>query len=74
MKQVYVLMQGLGDSLRFRGEYDSYLCPWGDLNHFLSEYLERHDFNDDVTIKFTVMEMDDEDLDEWCRANEVEYN
>lgn len=67
--QAYVVVEPQPGSERFR-KCDVFVCPWSDLGNMLALYLEE---NEAATLKFTVKEWTEGELEAWCREQDVEW-
>ena len=72
--QQYMLMEVIGDGPKFEGNADSWLCPYEDWHHFLEEAFAMMDDPAQISnIRFTFMEMDDQEFEEYCVENEIDW-
>lgn len=70
MKNAYVLIEGLKGTKVKRG-CDSWLCPWDD---FLSVVENMMDNDHVATIRITDFSFTEEELEAYCRENEIDWN
>lgn len=66
-KEWYVWMELIGDGPKFKGKYDSWLCPWNSYESFLTELLETEEVKDEPpTVRFSLFCFNDEELREFA--------
>ena len=70
--QQYMLMEVIGDGPKING-CDSWLCPYADWPTFLWEAFEDKDAAQIANIRFTFMEMDDVEFEEYCLENGIDW-
>ncbi len=68
----YMLMEVIGDGPKIR-RCDSWLCPYEDWHDFLEEAFNDMPNQQIANIRFTVMEMDDQEFEDYCVENGVEW-
>lgn len=70
----YVLMELVGDGPQING-CDSWLCPWSDWAGFLECMFESmEDPRQIVNIRFTQLEMTDDELRAYIKQNDIEWD
>lgn len=70
----YMLMEVVGDGPKFRsnhGSFDSWLCSWGDYESFLEQMLEGSEPGQAVDVRFTFLEMTNDELAAYCNEHEI---
>lgn len=71
MKKHYVLIERVGDGPNING-YDIWLCPWADLNDFLTPPLEEIEEGVPFTVSLTILSMTDEEYAKYCADHDIE--
>lgn len=70
-KETYMLMEVIGNGPAINGA-DSWLCPFEEWQDVLIEAFG--DLEDPATIRFTVMQMDSDELESYCAEHGIEWN
>lgn len=73
MKKFYVLIERIGDGPNING-YDMWLCPWSDLNAFLTPPLEEIEEGVPFTVRLTILNMTDEEHVKYCVDHDIEWD
>lgn len=68
----YMLMETIGDGLKIN-DADSWLCPYKDFASVLHDAIDGGDPAMISTIRFTFMEMDDVEFEEYCVENCIDW-
>lgn len=71
-KNIYVLIERIGDGPDING-CDTWLCPWSDWQDFLISPLEEVEIGTPFSVKLTVLEMYDEEFQDYCEENSIEW-
>lgn len=72
----YMLMEVVGDGPRFRCNRvvcDSWLCLWGDYQAFLERMLEDGDPGKPVNVRFTFIELTDDEHAAYCEEHGIDW-
>ena len=69
----YMLMEVVGDGLKFPLYSDSWLCPIDDYADFLECMLSQSDAGQPVNVKFTFLEMTDDEHEAYCEEHGIEW-
>ncbi len=69
----YVQMHTSGPAL-FASKYEDFVCAWEDVSSYLEDLLEQDvALEQKTTVTFELMEMTEEEFEEYCDANAVEF-
>lgn len=72
-RKQYILMNVVGDGPKFRGNADSWLCLWTDRMSFLDDVLERVEPGKPVNVRFTFLEMTDDEHAAYCEEHGIDW-
>lgn len=73
-RKQYMLMEVIGDGTRFNGKFDSFLCPYADWPVFVGELFDYSAGESDIyNIRFTVLEMTDDEHAAYCEQHGIEW-
>lgn len=70
-KKYYVLIERIGAGPNING-YDTWICPWKDLDAFLTPPLEETEEGVPFTVRLTVLSFTDEEYVRYCAEHEIE--
>lgn len=70
-KQHYVMIESTDPTIMING-YDSWICPWADLNDFLTSPLEELANGQTWTVKLTIHELSDDEYAAFCAEHDIE--
>lgn len=69
----YMLMEVVGDGPRFPLYSDSWLCPIEDYADFLECMLSQSESTESVSVKFTFLEMTDDEHAAYCEEHGIDW-
>lgn len=71
-RESFVVIEAVGNSPRIQGEFDTFLCRWRDVTHFVQDYLDAIDEEEKATLSFTCHRWTQQELDAYCEENGID--